>query len=520
MTITGKIKIVFILLVLVILLLMTNSSYYYQSALLTTSRNEGRSEHSRTASSYNNSIERLLVTEMENMLRHNLTNSQEQLNVTELNNTTAEHNNILSPFAASLQTASLKQDYNTEGGYIVVLDIYEQQTMASGNLLQLQCWARYLNMVVVKPFMKNSNMLTPLDETKQLGMLRMEDTFDMHDWEEYTRDVGYAPLVEWAEFVRTAPRKLIVVQAKYPVLTYVRDVRARGLPFPHPPSAKKLYAEGCKFKFLHSKGLSYLQSRGFVVARTVCLNFLSGDELTMKEIQEHILGEYENEKVSILISEWRGIGENQRFLVQENICPEEKAYREHTKPSARILRDAELYTQQYLSHNGGNTSYVAVMARYEMTGLTKHKISDGDTHAIIPSCLKQTNQGLEVVKSVKHIPQVFLSIDIGKYGSDSFKNKHYFGHLSDMEAFVEKLQGLKLEDWEKTFESVTHNQDSGYIAMLQLVLVTKADCIVFVGGGTFQRHALHLYQELHPNESDRCVRIVEKCTSPYRPVTK
>ncbi len=124
------------------------------------------------------------------------------------------------------------------------------------------------------------------------------------------------------------------------------------------------------------------------------------------------------------------------------------------------------------------------------------------------------------MKSVKHIPQVFLSIDIGKYGSDSFKKKNYFGHLSDMEAFVEKLQGMKLGEWETTFESVTHSKDSGYIAMLQLVLVTKADCIVFVGGGTFQRHALHMYQELHPNESDRCVRIVEKCTSPYRPVTK
>ncbi len=382
MTITGKIKILFILLVLVILLLMTNSSYYYQSTVLTTTRNEGPSQHHLT-SGYNNytstSIERLLVAKTENILRYNSTNSQEQLNVTEhtKNDTTGKHN------------TSLHTDYNTNGGYIVALDIYEQQTMASGNLLQLQCWARYLNMVVVKPFMKNSNMLTPLDETKQLGMLRMDDTFDMHDWEQYTRDVGYAPLVEWVEFMRTAPRKLIVVQAKYPVLTYVRDVRARGIPFPHPPSAERLYAQGCKFKFIHSKRLSYLQSRGFVVARSVCLNFITGDELTMKQIQEHILGEYQNEKVSILINEWRGVGENQRFLIQENICSKEKAYKEYTKPSARILRDAELYTQQYLSHNGGNTSYVAVMARYEMTGLTKHKKSGGDEHAIIPSCYRK-----------------------------------------------------------------------------------------------------------------------------------
>ena len=73
-----------------------------------------------------------------------------------------------------------------------------------------------------------------------------------------------------------------------------------------------------------------------------------------------------------------------------------------------------------------------------------------------------------------------------------------------------------MHEWEKTFERVAHSTDSGYIAMLQQVIVTRAKCILFVGGGTFQRHAYNLYRQLNPE--NQCVRILEKCTSPYRPI--
>lgn len=400
-------------------------------------------------------------------------------------------------------------------GYIIARNIYEQQTMASGNLLQLQCWASYLNMVVVKPLMKDSNFLTPLNATKQLGMLKMEDTFDMQDWEEYTKHMGYAPLVEWDEFVSSAPKKLIIVQAKYANLDYVKKEKAKGNPFPHPPMGEKLYTQGCKFKFALGNGLAYLKEKGFEIMRKVCLNFRFGEELTMKEIREHIFGEYAERKVSIIIDMWRGIGDHQRVIIKEKICRDEKAYREHTKPSERLLHDAQLYIQKYIQGKNGNTPYVALMARFEMTALTR------ESDKIIPKCLQLTKQSLQVMKSIAHIQQVFFSMDIGKYGSNSFKKKHYLGHLSEMEGFMEKMQGKSVEEWEKTFESVTNTQDSGYIAMLQLVLVAKADCVLFVGGGSFQRHALHLYQELHATQTaGSCVREVEKCTSPYRPVIK
>ena len=536
---TGSLKVTFSLLIAAILCLMAYSYYYRSSTSLVPSNNQGPNlnhtliynapqedesrDHERVEDNSLLRIDRELHTDIEETDEDTPFYAEEESirESTEENANKTEDAELEYDFSEETSPQSdedtdKEEEFSSEG-YLIVSRLYEQLTMASGNLLQLQCWAGHLsNLKVVKPFMRDSFMRTPLNESKQLNMLKMEDIFDMEDWDQYTSGEGYSPLVEWEEFVKSAPRKLIVIQTKYPTYSYVKAIRKKGLLFPHPPTQQKLYAEGCMFNFLNGREMLLFQSKGFVVVRQVCLNFWTGDELSMEDLKDHILGEFKNDNVSIFLNEWRGLGENQRFMVKENICQEKYSFKERTKPSARIIQDADLYVQQYLG--GGNSSYLAIMARYEMTGWTQHMKTGNHQHAIIPKCLQLTYQELEVAKSVTKMSQVFLSTDIGIYGSKSFRNKNYYGHLSDIEEFVERVTHMRVNDWERTFESVAHSQDSGYIAMLQLVLVTKAKCVLFVGGGTFQRHALHLYQELHPREEDRCVKIVEKCTSLSRPL--
>ena len=433
------------------------------------------------------------------------------------------------------ERVSLQSRHTKTAGFVVALKIYEQQTMASGNLMQLQCWAKFLNLAVVKPFMKDSFLSTPMDETKHYTMLTLDDTFDMDDWSKHTAKLGYAPLVDWYHFVHNAPRDVIVVQIKYPTLTHVKKMRSQGLSFPHPPSGEE-YKEGCRFKLLSSSGKlgSALRAKSFRVVRKVCFNFLTGDELSLKQFHSDILGDYHPENVTIIFDEWRGIKENQRILLEDDICHEEHPYREFLKPSQRLLRDAEAYAKRFLTQdsttivsnntltNGSRTEYLAIIARYEMTGLTRSLKRGNDSHAIIPYCLKLTMETVEWMKWKSGLKDTFLSIDIGKYGSHSFGLKNYFNHLADMESFVRQVYRGKMDihEWERTFEAIAHTTDGGYIAMLQEVLVVRAKCIIFVGGGSFQRHAFNLYTELHPDKEDRCYRVIEKCTTPYRPIQK
>ena len=398
---------------------------------------------------------------------------------------------------------------------MVVNRVYEQQTMASGNLLQLQCWASLLNMSVVKPFMANSYLKTPLDESKHAAMLTFGDTFNETHWYEHTRQHGYLPLVQWREWVSKGPRRVIAVQLRYPLLSGVKQKRAEGMQFPHPFTGEA-YKEGCAYNFISGNNQKALLALGFKVVRKVCFNFLNGDEFTLSQFRDHIFGSLHPHQVSLVMDEWRGLGEPQRVLVHERVCQEQHPFREWVNPSHRLVSDTERYVQDNL----GGGAYVAVIARFEMTGLTRQVSTSEDPHTEIPHCIERTLQQLNQLRADTGINTTFLSIDIGKYGSISFLRKKYYGHFSEMSEFVRKVHGggMSLADVEKTLERVSGSRDAGYIAMLQQLIVTRAKCILFMGGGSFQRHALHIYQSLHPSKEEQCVQVVSKCTSMYRPI--
>lgn len=402
------------------------------------------------------------------------------------------------------------------GGYVVVLRVYEQQTMASGNLLQLQCWASMLNMSLVTPFMKLSTILTPLAEARHKTHLSLWDIFNKTHWHEHTQAHGYLPLVGWEDWVKRAPRKLVIVQFKHPILSQVKEKKKQGIEFPHPRSGDA-YKKGCEFKFISGKTLSSLRDKGFLVVRRVCFNFQNGDGFTFTEFRDHLFGTFNPGNVSVIIDMWRGLNEPQRVLITDKICREEHPFREQVQPSGGLIRDAQIYKEKFL----GPDDYIAVITRFEMTGLSRQHEMSNDSHAEIPRCIEKTLSQLNQLRTDTGIENTFLSIDIGKYGSSSFSKKKYYHHLREMTEFVRKVHRgrMIMADTEHMLEHVSRTRDSGYIASLQQLIVTRAKCILFMGGGSFQRHALHMYQELHPHIEEQCIRVVESCTNPNRPIT-
>ena len=402
------------------------------------------------------------------------------------------------------------------GGYVVVAKVYEQQTMASGNLLQLQCWASMLNMSLVTPFMRQSYMQTPLEEAWRKSHLSFWDTFNRDHWQEHAQSHGYLPLVDWEEWVERGPRQLIVVQLEYRAPPLVREMMKQGIKFPHPHSGEA-FKKGCDFRFISGKGLQFLRAKGFNITRKVCFNFRNGDGFTFKEFSDHLFGTFHPGDVSVIFNLWRGLNEPQRVLISEKICYEDHPFREQVKLSNHLISEAHSYKETFL----GSGDYIAVMARFEMTGLTRRQQVGNDTHAEIPCCIEKTLSQLQQLRAETGIESTFLSTDIGKYGSDSFRKNKFYNHSHELTQFVRQMYKgrMVLEDIEHTLEHVTQTRDSGYIASLQQQIVTQASCILFVGGGSFQRHTLHMYKDLHPRREDQCVRVVESCTNPRRPMT-
>lgn len=399
----------------------------------------------------------------------------------------------------------------TTKAYMLADDYWEQQSSGSRNLHLLQCWAGQLNLSVLEPFMHDSSLrthLTSLHPTNKQGQpeLRFGDLFDLQAWNKDSRELGYAGLEPWEDFLTNSPKDIITVQFKY---AYSDEVRANKNRLRQNPliDLKSRYTTGCPKGWPKEQQIQFLRSQDFRIVRDVCFNFEYGDFLTSDEFFRHIYAHYAPGDVTVVFKQWRGTGGIGRVLVKESLC--HNAFtQEHIAPSRRLISDAQLYIQKYLSDR--NNNYIAIMARLEKSKITLRR--DG----IVGYCLNKTISYLENLRADSGLNTTFLSIDIGKYGSNSFRNTGDKSDLStEFKRFFTKLYNgsVSISSWEHGFEEISRSVDAGYIALLQKAIVTRAKCVIFVGGGSFQKHALHLYQTLHPTQ-ERCIRIVKECTLP------
>lgn len=388
-------------------------------------------------------------------------------------------------------------------GYVLAVNYYEQQTMGLRNMMQLQCWAQSLKLQVVQPVMHDSFLRTPLDISRQAQFLHFEDSFDITEWNQHAERLGYAPLVQWTNFLAHAPRDVVLVLFEHPSVSMLKSRQKSGQGLLHSPASLQ-YTTGCSSKWPTTNELNFLKSNDFRIIHKVCFNFFYGDQLSLDTFNHHILAGRNPDSVTVIMETWRGISSAQRVLLKD-ICQNTALVQEHISLSARLIQQADQYIHKYL----GGRPYLAIMGRLEITQLTVHKKGP-----IVPFCLDETLLQWMDFKKETHLDNTFLSIDIGRYGSKKYRSKLDPGIATAFHKFFQTLFGasVTVKEWEKRFELVAGNKDAGYIGLLQKVLVTRAHCILFVGGGAFQRHALYLYKQLHPDPKNQCYRIVKKCT--------
>ena len=385
-------------------------------------------------------------------------------------------------------------------GYALAEVYWEQQISGSRNVKDLQCWAGPLNLSVVEPFMVRSSPRTPLSND-HTNMLHFSDLFDLQSWNKDSENEHHSQLVSWEDFIQHAPRDVIQVVIRYaPAPANLKKTQqlVQMNPGNYPPASER-YKTGCgKVGWAQP----FLTSNHFKVIREVCFNFEYGDNLTTEAFNNHIYAEHMPSETTVIFKEWRSIGVlPDRIIVGDSTCFN-TSLQERIHPSLKISKEAKRYREKYL--NGGK--YIAIIARLEKSRLFVRRKD------IITYCLDQIVQYQDSLRAETGMVTTFLSIDIGKYGSSTYGG--YKQLQPALGKFFRELynDSLSMAEWEKTFADTSQTADSGYIALLQITIATQADCVIFVGGGSFQRRALRLYQELHPAKDSRCIRIVTECT--------
>ena len=390
----------------------------------------------------------------------------------------------------------------SQGGYVLALDYWEQQTSASRNLQNLQCWAAQYNLSVVEPMMLRSVLRTPLTSSSTRHGFQFRDIFDIEMWNRLSSDSLHSQLVAWEDFLSSAPRDVILASFRHAfpveIKQNLRKPQARTLP----PSER--VKEGCSTNW--KSATQFLNQHHFNIVRHVCFNFAYGDKLTSKQFKLNLYGPLSPASSTVVFSQWRGSGPPARVLISDANCGN-TGIQEVVRSSQRLLGAVEEYQRRYL----GAGPYLAVIARMEK--VQAYLKSKKGPHSLA-ECFSRLLSVWRDLRTQSGVNTTLLAIDMGKFGSNSI---HEAGRGSELrtrfEEFFGSLYGAELtvEQWEDSFEQVARTEDPGYVAVMQKMLVVQAQCVVFIGGGSFQKHAQTLYLKSH-HHTQPCVRIINECT--------
>ena len=363
-------------------------------------------------------------------------------------------------------------------GYILTLDYSDQLTSGTGNLRSLLCLAKRMGGVrVVEPFIYGSHLGLNVS-ANWTRELRMTDVLDYGVWKQKTPFEKYGDFVPFQTFMDSAPQKLVMVQY------------CTGLSRCRP----------CGHEDVISKGRIFCELNGFQLAGHECLTYGREKILTLSSIETQLYSNYSKSEVVLMFDLYGGIHYEEYkafygyrlFAISRECTRWETSDSSALAPSKSVLADADRYIQKYLK----GLRYISIMIRMELVFIETHTSADNRS-TVAKLCFDNILRRLTTIKNETGIECVFLTLDVGNYGSDGFRDPYSAGKHVDK--FLSTLfeRNTTIHEWEEWFASISRTKNPGYMAILQKAIAARGDILVLAGSGSYQGSARKMYEELH-----------------------
>ncbi len=369
-------------------------------------------------------------------------------------------------------------------GYFTAMGYWEQQTQALLNFYQLQCIANVFGMQTVEPFLigkKDFGLVPPA-----VNAMRVSDLYDFDIWNSRLKTLkNYQPVSNWEDMKTNAPRNVILHCICYPV---------RGIA---PGSNLSSCPVDCYKPF--DSAMNLLSEFGFKVVRKSRSDFThdSKKRFSIENFRKDIFGKYDPSDVTVIIDIFKGMNDDPTTVRlpltpictrEDRVLPPNLAY-----PSKIILNDAIKYSD--------GKKYLSILGRFAKLRSHKRVYNYDDCVASV----KNIQHDLLIKRGLS---DVYLAMDVGKYGDHGGKKSVLKSLQVQGEAFLQVIYGKgkrTFNEWEDMLSNISSHNNPFYIANLQRVIAAKGDCLVMLGGGSFQAQTQEWYQVFHPEEATRCV---------------
>ena len=226
----------------------------------------------------------------------------------------------------------------------------DQGTGAFVNLMCFRCFASVISgLRIVEPFIvAGSRFGLELSMTNWTEQLKFSDIFDRGTADKFAKGNKFSDLVSFSEFLKDAPRKLLVAQH-------------RCIPCSIACGSPEALERGRTFAGLY----------GFEVVGEVCLEYDKSGETPISDIERQLYKNYKKSEVTVLFIRFCGINRgklNLNRVFRLYISVPDACYRNYDKsfpamrPSHSVRESADHYVKEYLH----NRKYVSVMIRIEI----------------------------------------------------------------------------------------------------------------------------------------------------------
>ena len=403
------------------------------------------------------------------------------------------------------------QNHHThfEHGYVAAMRYSGQQGTGIQALMSLQCFIGSLNlpMYILEPVMDGTTFGSPLkvnSGSTSHSFLKFSDMFEISHFNIASRKMGFGEIRSENDFFTNAPTQVILVDShrsrKVNPIEVVWTSRDKGDCY----GDKDIPKHFCIVRVVQVTGKKDMKS--------------SYQLFSEEELFGILLGPWLPNNVTIIFKQWHtpwyvSNKEQKDSLKCTNIRAIKQEILFHTSP--KLLQDAQLYKSQFL----GSKNRLAIMFRLERMMIYLQTIINRENKDItgmngyMSSCLHEVKDIANDVWKKKGFSRPLVTLDLGKYGSISWRKKALFNLIQEVDstlAFLFQSQWT-FSEWEESFTQVASvAYSSGYIAALQRTLASQADCLVLVGGGYFQELALNDYKRNHPDKRTWCVYLI--CT--------
>ena len=361
---------------------------------------------------------------------------------------------------------------NETTGFMISVDFWDQQTFSVKNILGLQGVAAWLGVKTVEPFLVRTKFEIPFEDYEafhsngSVSHMRMSDVYDIDNWNSESGKLHFkvSRLTPWEDFLQTASREVIFVK----LVNFGNCVLGEEVE-------------------TYNKTLTKI---GFRLVAARCTNFNTGKPLTLSGFKSQLYGDESPKRVTMVFNTWSQMImphltplSSSQFISGNFILP--------LKPSRILLRDADYYRRKYLPPNG---TYIGILLRAEWLIMNRGMIEN--RRSTLEECLNRASGWFAALKNQTQLSSVFVGMDVGKYGSTTLRDltKDYTLNLS--ERFLQTAYNtpeVTLKKWEQTFTDVSSSLVPGYVAFLQKTVAVHGQCLLLIGFGSFQSHALQAY---------------------------